>query len=285
MDINKLGKSFKLERGNAQGDTISPFLFNICYQILILKIETSLQINSVFENCNQRADPVPEAGDLNQGPELQQAPVSYLPRKVFAFADDCNVLMRLQQQGLTEITQILDNFSKISGLECNLEKSNIIQFCNNDEKINDTGFTDCDQITVLGMYLHKSDEMTIATNSANIARKIENQINFWRRFNLSLPGRIEIAKSMLYSQLNYLGSFLNFPVANYNCWQGLIFNFVRGNLRLSDDKISKRTNLGGLGLFEVKSFLDAQKCGWVLRAKKIPLDNWKIDLTSRLATY
>jgi hypothetical protein len=39
-----------------------------------------------------------------------------------------------------------------------------------------------------------------------------------------------------------------------------------------------------LGLFEVKSFLDAQKCGWVLRAKKIPLDNWKIDLTSRLAT-
>jgi hypothetical protein len=166
------------------------------------------------------------------------------------------------------------------GLECNLDRSNIIQFCNDNEKIDNTGFTDCDSITVLRTFLHKSDETTIAINNDNIDRKIGNQINFWRRFNLSLPGRIEIAKSMLYSQLNYLGSFLNFSVANYNRSQGLIFNFVQGNLRFSDDKILKKTNLGGLGLFKVKLVLDAQKCGWVLRANKNPVGNWKIDLTS-----
>jgi hypothetical protein len=44
---NKLGKNFKLRRGNAQGDTISPFLFNICYQLLLLKLEYDLQIKDL----------------------------------------------------------------------------------------------------------------------------------------------------------------------------------------------------------------------------------------------
>jgi hypothetical protein len=30
---------FDLERGNAQGDTLSPFLFNLGYQILLMKLE------------------------------------------------------------------------------------------------------------------------------------------------------------------------------------------------------------------------------------------------------
>jgi hypothetical protein len=37
-----------------------------------------------------------------------------------------------------------------------------------------------------------------------------------------------------------------------------------------------------MGLFEVESFLDAQKCGWVLRSKKDPPDNWKILLNSQM---
>jgi retron-type reverse transcriptase len=42
LNENKTGKNFKLQRGNAQGDTISPFLFNICYQLLLFKIEYDL---------------------------------------------------------------------------------------------------------------------------------------------------------------------------------------------------------------------------------------------------
>ena len=38
---------FDLDRGNAQGDTISPFLFNLCYQILLFKLQYDLQIESI----------------------------------------------------------------------------------------------------------------------------------------------------------------------------------------------------------------------------------------------
>jgi hypothetical protein len=43
----KLSNLFNLERGNAQGDVISPFIFNICYQLLILKLELDLQITKL----------------------------------------------------------------------------------------------------------------------------------------------------------------------------------------------------------------------------------------------
>ncbi len=40
---------FDLERGNAQGDTTSPYIFNIGYQILIFKINYDLQIAGLIE--------------------------------------------------------------------------------------------------------------------------------------------------------------------------------------------------------------------------------------------
>jgi hypothetical protein len=46
IDRDNTGWHFSLDLGNAQ-DVISPYIFNICYQILLLKIELSLQINKL----------------------------------------------------------------------------------------------------------------------------------------------------------------------------------------------------------------------------------------------
>ena len=46
---------FDLERGNAQGDTISPFLFNLGYQILLFKLDLSLQIEGILSEFAERA--------------------------------------------------------------------------------------------------------------------------------------------------------------------------------------------------------------------------------------
>jgi hypothetical protein len=39
---------FDLERGNAQGDTISPYIFNIGFQILLFKLNFDLQIDGLI---------------------------------------------------------------------------------------------------------------------------------------------------------------------------------------------------------------------------------------------
>ncbi len=40
---------FDLQRGNAQGDTVSPYIFNLGFQILLLKINYDLQIDGVVD--------------------------------------------------------------------------------------------------------------------------------------------------------------------------------------------------------------------------------------------
>jgi hypothetical protein len=82
---------------------------------------------------------------------------------------------------------------------------------------------------------------------------------------------------MLYSQLNYLGSFLNFNQVFMNDVQQKIYNYVRGNLRIGFDRAFTKVSKGGLGLFHVKKFLMAQKVYWFKRA--LSLDElWKMEL-------
>jgi Reverse transcriptase (RNA-dependent DNA polymerase) len=119
LDNVKIGENFILERGNGQGDVISPFLFNICYQILLLKIEFNLQI----EHIDIPVEIVEEEG---QGLIGAVSSVSYRSKKVFAFADDCNILTSLKPESIIEITRVLDNFGAISGLVCNVQKSHIL---------------------------------------------------------------------------------------------------------------------------------------------------------------
>jgi hypothetical protein len=97
-------------------------------------------------------------------------------------------------------------------------------------------------------------------------------INHWRPFNLSLPGRICIAKSMMYSQVNYLGCFTPIPVVSINEYDNLITTFVKGKLNIAKKRLYLPTEHGGLGLFAIDDFLDAQRCMWIKRC--IGLDEW-----------
>jgi hypothetical protein len=60
--------------------------------------------------------------------------------------------------------------------------------------------------------------------------------------------------------------------------QAIINNFIRKNLRISDARIYLPPKKGGLGFFDLKKFLGAQRCTWLLRAKKNCIDNWRYDL-------
>jgi Reverse transcriptase (RNA-dependent DNA polymerase) len=169
LNDNKVGKSFDLQRGNAHGDTISPFLINIGYQILLLKINGTLQIESFLDVPNLPASHTPPP-----------ASVSRRPRKVFAFADDCNVLTVLKKSNLDALKKILCDFKALSGLECNVKKSHLMQIGSNDEinnEIKDSGFEISKEITILGIKIKGHDGSFIGTEN-EIQRKIRNQISF-----------------------------------------------------------------------------------------------------------
>jgi exonuclease III len=270
----KLGSVFNLERGNAQGDVISPFLFNICYQIVLLKLELDLQIKDGLD----LPVPVPVVPNF-AGAVEDQPPVRYIAKRVFAFADDCNVFCKLERASLLKIKEILASYGEISGLICNVSKSSVL--CIGDqnlfpENLTETGFDFSDSLTVLGLEINNTGNIA-EQNGDKIKKKIADKIRTWSRFKLSLPGRIGIAKSMLYSQINYLGNFLLIPEYIIQEIEQKIANFVSGNLRIAYDRIFLNISLGGLGMFKIKQFLYAQRCAWV--KKSVPADQiWKLRL-------
>jgi hypothetical protein len=109
---NKLYSTFfDLERGNAQGDTVSPYIFNLGFQILLFKINYDLQIEGIVDHPTVPPDI----------PPLQRE-VSNRPFKIFAFADDANTLVKMEAATLNRLKAILDTFGKLSGLECGMWK-------------------------------------------------------------------------------------------------------------------------------------------------------------------
>jgi hypothetical protein len=249
---NKLGRNIKLKRGNAQGDTISPFLFNICYQLLLFKLEYDLQIKDLETPVPVSASPLYST----------KKPVSVYAKKVFTFADDCNLLCNRDATTLSRLKKILTDFEQISGLECNLDKTNIMLIggaSHNDNEVRNQGFAEKKSLTILGMKISNKLDVDIQVSADHITRKIVENINRWERFNLSLPGRIQIAKTMLYSQINYLGCFLNFSNNTLLAWESLIHNYVKANLNVSKQRAFLPVEFGGLGLFDLINFLDSQK--------------------------
>ena len=63
---------------------------------------------------------------------------------------------------------------------------------------------------------------------------------------------------MLYSQVNYLGSFLPFTKEQIEEFSIPIENFVNGNLRISKQRLYTGTENGGLGLTKMGDFLNFQ---------------------------
>jgi hypothetical protein len=76
--------------------------------------------------------------------------------------------------------------------------------------ITDMGFQIKKSLKILGMSVSNNLVDDTEKSVRQITQKILDNITKWERFNLSLPGRILIAKSILYSQINYLGCFLEF---------------------------------------------------------------------------
>jgi hypothetical protein len=265
---NKVGKNFKLKRGNAQGDTISPLLFNICYQLLLFKLEYDLQIKDLGITPPISRSPIFST----------QVPVSTFARKVFTFADDCNVLCKLEEDSLLRIKVILEEFAVISGLECNLDKTNVLAVGadnGNYTAITNQGFTQKNSLKILGMSVSNNLEQDIADAAGHIRQKLTHKIAIWERFALSLPGRLQIAKTMLYSQLNYLGCFLPFSKEITTNWEKMIFNYVAGNLKIGQQRVFSPVSMGGLGLFRIEDFLDAQKIRWTLYCYNNIDADWK----------
>jgi hypothetical protein len=79
------------------------------------------------------------------------------------------------------IKNILNDFSSLSGLECNIEKSHLLPIGDTDNiphDIYDSGFEIKDKITVLGLTFSGKGEI-FKDQEEIIVKKIRNKVSHW----------------------------------------------------------------------------------------------------------
>jgi hypothetical protein len=118
----------------------------------------------------------------------------------------------------------------------------------------------------------------LSTVHNSTVEKVTKITRFWSRFWLSLPGRINIYKTMCLSQINYIGCLVGPTDEQLKTIVCVMENFVKGKLSISRDKLYSSVDSGGLGLIDVHVFIKAQQVLWVKRVIESASDNWREDV-------
>jgi hypothetical protein len=197
-----MSRHFELKRGTAQGDSPSPFLYNLAAQVLLLKIELCSELQGIYpaapQNFQDDLDTTPFAYESNGETNRNKS-----------FADDGNNFLILSIQNLSTLKDILLKFRTLSGLECNVDKSYVMRIGDTegeiDQAILDLGFPFTTELTKLGFIITNSANIT-EKNYEKIISKITNITRFLDRFNLSVPRKISIYKTLLLPQINFVAT-------------------------------------------------------------------------------
>jgi hypothetical protein len=266
---------FNLEKGTAQGDCPSPLLYNFCAQILIFKIELDPGIRRIDLDSEMGMEP---AEDPIPVPIVNDNESNFETGKNESFADDSTTCTYFEYDDLNCLKNILIQFSGISGLKCNFDKTSIMRIGNLDGEVDrrilDLGFEIVDNCKLLGFKFSNRDTLA-DSNAPQLIEKIKNTVRFWTPLNLSVAGKITIAKTLILPLFIYYGTIINFSQHQIDEMEGAIERYVTRGLNIAKDKIYADTGTGGLGLFKLSDFACTLQSYWIKRVLSRAHDNWR----------
>ena len=251
---------FELRRGVRQGCPLSCILFILCVEIL--------------------------AELIRKSPEIKGFSINNREKKISQFADDTSCILT-DCKSVKLVIDIANCFQKFSGLKLNKDKSEIMWFGawkNRNETVCD--LSDPKQtINLLGTQIGHEKQLCYEKNFKSKSKKIENNLLQWKQRNLSLIGRILIAKSQGISNLVYIMStqytdpkWLSEP---HRCISKYIWNDRPPKVKHCT-LIAEQDN-GGLKAPDIFLYNKAIKLAWIGRI--LSRDNWNFVLENQLSKY
>jgi hypothetical protein len=156
---------------------------------------------------------------------------------------------------------MLTNFGNLSGLQCNEDKTCILPIggvINLPFQHDDIPFQITNTVKLLGLELDNKLDCLEKVHEKTL-EKISGIVRFWSRFWLSLPGRINVVKTLCLSQLSYLGCIITPYDRSFKQIEELLLKFVKGNTNIGKNKLYSKPGNGGLGLINLQDFICAQQ--------------------------
>jgi hypothetical protein len=251
---------FHPTRGVRQGCPLSPILFVIAAEMLSIKIRTDITIQGLQTSKNSI--------------------------KIAQFADDTIFYLKNNNSDISKVFTTLEEFSMISGLKVNKEKTEIIILGTHINKDLEKQFGQSikENIKMLGVHLAKEKAATIELNYVPIFKKMEETMSDWRYRGLSLSGKITILKTMVISKLIYAISVLpSPPTKDIEKIQTDMLAFVWDN---KPPMVRKDTLIGDYidGGYRMPNILlqtRALKMSWIIKLSELS-GNWADNIISIL---
>ena len=233
-----------INRSVHQGGCASAPLFNCCAQILTSMMKSSVDVSPI------------RIGEIDQ--ILDQ------------YADDTDVFSLHEQESLTEIERILNEFQKNVGLSVSYEKTTIYRIGSLRDS-NASLYTtkpiawSSVGINMLGIYVTHNNSL-MSRNYDDLLVKSNAVLNMWKKRDLSIIGRVQIINSLIASM--YVHKMTVLPSLGKKDLQRIdsMFNsFIwkdrKAKIPLSSLQMAKAD--GGLGLTNLHVRDMALKVTWV----------------------
>jgi hypothetical protein len=220
--------------------------------------------------------------------------------KIVQYADDTELTMEGDRNSFEEAVNTIQNFGKKSGLVLNTDKSSAIWL--GSMRNSELRFMphlrmewNPERFKILGIWFTNDCRGCVEINFKEKFAEIKNMFKVWLKRQITPLGRVAVLKSLILSKLVHLWLLLpNPPDVMINQIQGAVYWFVWGK---KNDKISrkvsvKRIECGGIGIPDVRKFMNALKITW-LRKLKVSYHKWinivnvslgRIDLFYKLGT-
>ena len=223
---------------------------------------------------------------IEQGQDIKGFCYKTKEIKLSQYADDTQILLDGSEKSIRNTVNLLNNFTKISGLKVNYNKSELAPLGRSRMEIYTHNFSPgmkitVDKMKILGITIPTNGkyEDLIKLNYDEKKVKIKNIIQSWSKRSLTLFGKVTIIKRLIVPQLTYLLSVLPNPGQNYlKDIDSLIFNFLWDNKppKLQREVILQKANQGGLNITDIYTYSKSMKFQWVKKLLDCSFESsWK----------
>lgn len=242
-----ISSAIKMTRGVRQGCPLSALLFILSVEVLAESVRRSKEIQGI--------DMIPYGYN-------RQAIISQ-------YADDSILILKDNRQVDSAILQV-EQFSKVSGLELNLQKTQgmllgLERNIPKDKLNNEVTWTN-KPIRCLGIFVGYDKQECEKYNWDRRIDKIQQILDRWKARNLTLLGKILVLKTLVNPQLIYpacnsVTAYHIIPRVNK-----MFFSFVWPTIeRIKRNTLIGPKEEGGLQMTHTESLFDALNSSWIKR--------------------
>ena len=251
---------FACTRGSFQGSPISGQLFILAAELLASKIRHDASIRGIK--------------------------IRNVETKISQYCDDTTLFLG-DTPSTEKVLECLMSFQGVSGLEINMQKSNIMwlgAWRNRRDAIG--AIAAVDKVKILGVW-HSATQNVQEDNITPIKSKIQNVINSWSQRKLSIKGRIVISKSLLASKLVYLAACYCIASADLREIHKNIMKFIWCGKppKVAQQVLCQKTEDGGLKAVDTEKFYISLRLAWIRRIFTNHEATWRRLLQERVGVY